>query len=139
VNRQNNFTDDHPSVQVGGRSRFGDDKHTLLHAGGSNSGIRRYITLSVNSLQQRSETVYTHQIISLARDGLSWRKSSETTYRPFPTCLNVLSRSGLGCHTYIGAVDLLYCFNWPVYLITDLVSIVVQSSTSLHYESKPKG
>ena len=51
VNRQNNCTDVDPSLIGGGRRRFQDDKHTL-RAAGSNSGIMRYNTLSVNNLHR---------------------------------------------------------------------------------------
>jgi hypothetical protein len=74
------------SLKGDGRSKFEDDKHTLL-AGGSNSGIMRYIC-SPSIAIIRLQAVYTQRVIYFARDGLSWRTSSETIYRLFPNYLN---------------------------------------------------
>jgi len=87
ANRQNSLTDVDSSLKSCGRREFHGDKHVpqppaefLASCG---------IALSVNKLYQHLEAVYTHQVISFARDGFSWRISSETIYRLFPSILNL--------------------------------------------------
>jgi hypothetical protein len=57
------------SLKGDGRSKFEDDKHTLL-AGGSHFGIMRYIC-SPSIAIIRLQAVYTQRVISLAKHGFS--------------------------------------------------------------------